>query len=552
MKPNRHFCKNVCTFIIAFPFFPPLLFSQTPTAIDSSTEKNIEIFSAVYQKLVSDYPLPFDKNAIVEKGINEMLMNTDPFTGFMSKEEAALFNGDMSGKFGGVGMVIGADPDGFFVQSTFSGFPAERGGIVTADRILKINETDLSGKSIDDVIELLRGEPGTALTIQIQHAGKKEMVPVQITREEINLSPVTYCGMLDDHIAYISIQRETANCAAETEKALTELYNKNHFTSLVLDLRNNEGGYLKQAVAIASLFIDQKALLVSVRDKTSSEEHFAGDTALFADIPMVVLINNYTASSGEILSGALQDNDRGVLIGQVSYGKGLVQQLYDMPYGTELKLTVGHYYTPSGRCIQAFDYNAGDKTALDDSLKQAFKTKKGRMVYSSGGISPDITTVPHQTPLVLQTLLDDQLIFQYATNYYLTHKSIPSAHDFQINDPEYSAFIDFAQSMQFQFNTDADEKLEALKQSLRENGATPELQEDLEKMEADLQHLKANAFIQYEDDIRLAIEAEILSRYYKEDGRSQKMLMQDDEVNRAIEILKDPAQYKKLLNITGK
>jgi carboxyl-terminal processing protease len=354
--------------------------------------------------------------------------------------------------------------------------------------------------------------------------------------------------MLNGEVAYLKLRIESKGCAKEVEDALTAIYKKHKIKGLVFDLRNNEGGYMGEAIKIANLFVTKGNLLLKTRTKEKDTAYYAIKEAIYPVVPMVVLINNQTISSGEILSGAIQDNDRAVFIGQKSYGKGLIQEIFDMPEKTQLMLTTGSYFTPSGRCIQAFDYQHGIKN-IADSLKTSFKTKNGRTVYNIGGISPDIETLYRKPSELKESLLQDNVISDFAADYKLRHPSIPSVKVFHIQVEDYDNFVAFAKTRKTDYKTDTDNKLNNLKESAIKEGLWEAIKPGYELVENNLAVQKEKDFIIHKTEIEDALEEEIVSRYYFKEGRFQSVLSKDTEVQKAIEILMKPMDYNKILNI---
>lgn len=515
---------------------------------DTTLSRNLDIFSSVYRKVISEYPDTVDPRKFMLTGMNQMLQSLDPFTNFFTESDVREFKTSLSGKFGGTGMVIGNSKDGIFIKEIFTNKPAARAGLRPADLIKEINGTATKNKSIDEVMSLLRGTPGTSISIVATHPADTQKTSFNFEREMINISPVPYYGMLNEHIAYISLTRESEDCSNEVKAALKELYDNNHFKGLVFDLRSNEGGYFKEAIKIVNLFIDKGGLLTSVRGKDNDTAYHATNMADYPTIPLVLLTDDYTASSGEILTGAIQDNDRAVIIGQKTYGKGLVQQIFDMPGGTQLKLTTAHYYTPSGRCIQAFEYDKGNKIQLADSTKKVFKTKNGRNVYSNGGISPDITMDYNKLAAITQNLLQDFLIFDFATKYKISHPSIGPAATFYLTDRDYIAFIKFVKSRKYTYITDTEKKLTAIKELAVKEGYWQAIQSNYTQMENKLISSKEKELLNNKTSIKKALEEEITYRYYYQKGRFETRLRDDREVKKAVETLMDPILYNRLLH----
>jgi carboxyl-terminal processing protease len=512
---------------------------------DSLITKNIDIFSAVYRKVLDVYPNPVDAGTFMEAGMSPMMETLDPFSRFFSAGQVLEMKQRLTAKFGGIGVVILDSADGVAVAETLPDSPAEKAGILTADQILSIDGISLKDLPFDDVFPLLRDKPESEITLTIKRPSSTKEISLTFKRAIINLSPVSYSGMLNKHIAYLRLAIESENSAKEVENALAGIYKKHKFKGLVFDLRNNEGGYMREAIKIANLFVNKGSLLVKTLTKEKDTAYYAMKEALFPNIPMVVLINNTTVSSGEILAGAIQDNDRAVFIGQKTFGKGLIQEIFDMAGKTQLMLTTGSYYTPSGRCIQAYDYQHNAKRVAD-SLKTSFKTKNGRTVYNSGGISPDIETL-YQGPSKLRESLDT-VIFDFATDYKLQHPAIPSLREFRINEEEYNRFLAFAEIRKPDYETDTEAKLKSIKESALKEGLWEAIKKDVELAENNLAMQKKKDFFIFKTQITNALEEEIVSRYYK-NGKTQSALSKDAEVRKAMEILTDTIAYNKILNI---
>jgi carboxyl-terminal processing protease len=523
-------------------------YAQVAQYSDTTLSQNLEVFSSVYRKVINTYPGRVEPETFMLTGIHQMLQTIDPFTNFLTQSDVKEFRSQMSGKYGGIGITLGSSPDGFFVREVYAGKPAQRAGLLVADMIREVDGRVTKGKSIDEVMSLLRGTPGSDVTLTVNRPGTPQETSYRLERETIRIPPVPYYGMLNEHIAYVRLLRESENCGEDVRTALKELYDNHGCKGLVFDLRGNEGGYFDEAVKIANLFIDRGGLLVRVRGKDKDTSRYAMNAADYPSLPLVLLTDNFTASSGEILAGAIQDNDRAVLIGQKTYGKGLVQVVFDMPRGTQLKLTTAHYFTPSGRCIQAFEYNNGNKSQLPDSTKKTFKTKNGREVYSNGGITPDIIT-EHQEPRpIVRDLLQSMLIFDFATTYRLSHPSIGPSKTFHLTDQEFSTVIDSAKGRKFDFTTETERKIAALKETALKEGYWPTMERSYSQIEKDLANDKEKELITSKKEIKKALEGEIVLRYYGEKGRYESGLRDDAEVKKAVEILMNPKAYDSLLH----
>lgn len=543
--------KRVHTMLVCFLIFiltSGAILSQSSQSLDSTHYQNLEILSSVYRKVLTTYPGPIDPDKLMLAGINPMLKTIDPFTNFFTASEVLEFKSNLTGKFGGIGIGIALSNNEVIITDVFKGTPANLAGIQIADRILQIDGIDTKKLLLDDVLGLLRGTAGTDISISVKRPGESQQIIYNLKRDTINISPVPFYGMLNDKIAYIQLTRESENCSEEVRSALKELKDKYGFSSLVFDLRGNEGGYFKEAIKIANMFIEKGELLVSTRGKENDSSRYAVEEPLFPNTPLTLLIDNYTVSSGEILSGALQDNDRAVIIGQKSFGKGLVQEIFDMPHQTQLMLTTSHYFTPSGRCIQAFDYSNGETHILVDSMKNIFKTKNGRTVYSNGGIAPDIITDTQLNPSIVQSLLDDLLIFEYATQYKLKHLSIAPAETFYLTDEDYSDFIGFIKSNKFNYQTETENKLKIIKETAEKEGFWQTIEMSYKQLEKDITINKEKEIFSNKTKIKQELEKEILYRYYGNNGRYVASLRNDTDVKKAIEILLDTVTYNKILS----
>jgi len=542
---------NLIFLFILITVLPPVPGqSQTSLPNDTSLSKNLNIFSSVYRKVISDAAETIDPYLFMVTGMNHMLQTVDPYTVFLTEEEVNELRMGLSGKFGGIGIGLGYSRDGIFIKETFAGGPAERAGLRAADLILNVNGTSTIGIPFDNIFSLLRGNPGTQVTITVKHVNE-QTATYHIKREQIYISPIRYYGMLTDQIAYIQLSRVTDSCSYEVAKALKELNDKYHFKSLVFDVRGNEGGYMREAIRIANLFLPKKTLLVQERGRTSDTSFYANAEAVFPTTPLVLLTDGNTVSSGEILTGALQDNDRAVLIGQKTFGKGLIQRLFDMPNSTQLKLTTARYHTPSGRCIQELRYNNGNGAQYADSLKKEFKSRNGRSLYSNGGISPDIKMYRKEIPAIVMRLDEDLLLFDFATQYEKTHPSIASSKSFHLSDADYEAFVAFVKSRKYVYKTETEKKFENFKQTAIEEGYWNEIQNDYGQMQQKLDLLRTNNLIINKLAVKKALEQEIISRYYRQKGRYEAILQSDMEVQKAIEILKDPGTYNKILQTSN-
>ncbi len=543
--------KTAACVTLLFVFISKRNYSQQASN-DSSVKRILASMDSLYTKINKDYVTSVDLKKMLRTGIDAMLGSLDPFTKFRSKEEAEEFHLSLKGKFGGTGMAIREIDHQIVVFQIFQGFPADRAGLKTGDVITEVNATSTTGKNLFEVLGSLRGAPGTKLSVLVQKPGQKNPTTVNITREEIKLSSVPYYGIVSDDIGYIMLTGMTENSADELLKAFMELRGNSKLKGLVLDLRDNTGGYVNQAVKIANFFIDQGHTIVTVKGRNEDSVYYATQRALDPSIPLIILTSNITASAAEVLSGAIQDNDRGVIIGQRTYGKGLVGNIYDMGFGAEAVITIAHYYTPSGRCIQIRNYAAGiGGVETADSLKKYFKTKNGRLERESDGIVPDFVMEPKRLSPISLCVVDSFILFKYATQYKLTHSSIPPARQFALNQEEYDKFIDVLTKRGCAYTTSTEEKINELKKIATSEGYLKSIELAIKNLEADYKRRKQQDISLAKKEIKELLEAEIVSRYYYERGRIESGFQSDPILKKALEALNDKVLYKKTLGIVA-
>ena len=389
--------------------------------------------------------------------------------------------------------------------------------------------------------------------MKIERQGKNH--DIKITREEIKLKPVPYFGLVDGDFGYIKLNEFTQNSAADVTAAFNSLKNQNkNLKGVVLDLRGNGGGLLNEAVDIVNIFMNSGELVVQTKGKVAEKntKHYTRKTPVDREIPVAVLIDGYSASASEIVAGSLQDFDRAVIIGSRSYGKGLVQNIVELSYNSQMKVTVSKYFIPSGRCIQALDYSHRDENGravkVPDSLKTAFKTRNGRTVYDGFGIEPDVEVEPDYISNISVALLQKNLVFDYVTDFYYKHKTIPSASEFRVTDEIYNDFKQYISTKEYEYSTATEKTLKILRETAKEEKYLDAIEKELAELEKKLQSDKLADLEKNKDEIKQLIEAEILTRYYYEKGRTEGMLKYDKTLAKAIEVLSDKAQYNKILN----
>jgi carboxyl-terminal processing protease len=515
--------------------------------------KNLDIFATLFRELNIYYVDETNPGDLMKKGIDDMLESLDPYTNYIPESEIEDYRYMTTGEYGGIGALIRQDGDYVIISEPYEGFPAQKADLRAGDKILKFNDEEGKGKKTDDVSKFLKGQPSSTIRLLIEREGEPKPFEKVVNREEIKVKSVSYSGMITENIGYIKLTGFTENASGEVKDALLELKKNPKLKSLVFDLRGNPGGLLKEAIDIVNLFEDKGTPIVSTRGKVKDWDkvHKAMNDAVDLTIPITVLVNRGSASASEIVSGALQDLDRGVVIGQRSFGKGLVQQTRPLSYNAQLKVTVAKYYTPSGRCIQALDYSHrnedGSVSKVPDSLISAFKTKNGRIVYDGGGVAPDVAVEPEKYSSILTSLATKNLIFNYATKYRIAHASIAPAKDFKLTDAEYDEFVAFLNGKDYDYTTKTEKTLDELKEDAKKDKAIDAIQADIEALKTKLMHNKKEDLVKYKSEIKQFLEEEIASRYYFQNGRTEAALKDDPELKEAVSVLNDSERYNKIL-----
>jgi carboxyl-terminal processing protease len=433
--------------------------------------KNLDVFNAIYRELNISYVDGTKPGKLMKTGIDAMLNSLDPYTVYYTENDIEDYRLMMTGEYGGIGASVNDINGKIIISDPYEGFAAQKAGIRSGDQIVGINGINVEGKKTEEISTLLKGTAGTPVKLKIVKAGQNTPVEYNLTREEIKSPAVPYYGLLPNKTTgYIKLNSFTENCSNEVKAALLSLKSSGCKT-LILDLRDNLGGLLHEAVNIVNFFIDKGQEVVFTRGKLPDwdKTYLSTQTPIDTQIPMVVLVNESSASASEIVSGALQDLDRAVIIGKRTYGKGLVQQTKDLVYNAKVKITVAKYYIPSGRCVQALDYSNRDDEGrvekVPDSLITAFKTKGGRIVYDGAGIMPDVSMADERYSNILISLISKYLIFNYATQYYLKHPTIPAVQDFKLTDAEFSDFLDYIKDKNYEYKTASEAQLDELKKN---------------------------------------------------------------------------------------
>ena len=515
--------------------------------------KNLDIFSSLYKELNLRYVDETQPGKLMKTGIDAMLESLDPYTVYYPESDIEDYRLMTTGKYGGIGSLIRKKDDFVIVSEPYEGFPAQKAGMKAGDVIISVDGNATEGKNSDEMSKLLKGQPGTALEIEVQRYGVDEPLLFEVVREEVKIQDVPYFGMLNNEVGYIMLNSFTETASKEVTKAFKDLKANKGMKKLVFDLRGNGGGLLREAVNIVNLFVPKGQEVVSTKGKIaqSKKVYRTLNEPLDEEIPVVILIDGGSASASEIVAGTLQDLDRGVGVGTNSFGKGLVQQTVDLSYNSKMKLTVAKYYTPSGRCIQRIDYSHKDKNGkfetVPDSLKAEFKTKNGRTVYDGAGIDPDIKVSEEAASKILASLVQKNLIFDYATIYSSKHTELTGPSTFTLSDKDYEEFVSWLEEKDYDYTTKSEQLLEDLKKAAEREKYFGDIKEQYDNLVMEIGHNKAQDLYTHRNQIESVLTNEIVSRYYYQLGRIQNSLNNDDDINQALEIFTDFKQYSRVL-----
>jgi carboxyl-terminal processing protease len=520
--------------------------------------KNLDIFNTLYRELNIAYVDETKPGQLMKTGIEAMLASLDPYTNYYTENDIEDYRYMTTGEYGGIGALIQDVNNKITVTEPYEGFSAFRAGLRAGDEILEVNGVNVASKKTDDISNMLKGQAGTPIKLKIIHLGQTTPVEISLMREEIKIKAVPYSGMLDPEIGYIKLTSFTDNCSGEVKEALLKLKGKN-CKSLILDLRGNPGGLLQEAVNIVNLFVDKGSPVVFTKGKVKDwdKSYVSVNNPVDTQLPLVVLVDNNSASASEIVSGALQDLDRAVIVGQRSYGKGLVQQTRDLTYNTKLKVTVAKYYIPSGRCIQALDYTHKDAEGrverVPDSLITAFKTKNGRIIYDGAGILPDYKTEATKYSNILITLLNKNLIFSFVNDYMLKHPDLKSkSGDFTLTDADYDSFIAFLKDKDYKYKTQSDFSMEDLKEDAIREKYYESIKKEYEALLVKMAGDKQDDLMRFKPEIKQFIEEEVASRFTFQTGRVELGLRYDVEVVEAKKVLGDKQKMTAILTTIEK
>jgi carboxyl-terminal processing protease len=518
--------------------------------------RGIDTFTKVYKEVAVNYVDEVDPEDFMRAGIDGMLKTLDPYTVYIGDKEGDEIDLVTTGKYGGIGVTIGLRDGAVTVIDLLEGFSAAKQGVEVGDQILAIDDKPVHGMPLQDIRLLVRGAPGTPIKMKIAREGEKNSLEFVMMREEISVRNVTYTGYVTDGIGYIRLERFSRTADEDLRNALKELQATGNLRGVVLDLRDNPGGLLESAVNIVSKFVPDSSLIVSTRGRKSDSErkYFSSEKPVAGNIPLTVLVSRYSASASEIVAGAVQDLDAGVIVGTRTFGKGLVQTITRISEDASLKMTTGKYYTPSGRCIQEMDYEHrdqdGDATAIPDSLKHSFKTKHNRIVWDGGGIAPDTLVTDSVRIPYLEALSRKAMFFQYANHYAAEKKTLPDS--FKITDEIIKDFEHFLKEKDFEYQEEGSEKIKELRAVASTARYDKSFFDGVDKLEAMAKKEKELQIHRFHKEVGEVLYSEILGRMRGDKARMESVFPRDKQLQVAINILKDKKTYTKLLNGKGK
>ncbi len=514
--------------------------------------KNLDIFATLYKEVNAYYVDDINPSKLMNTGIKAMLQSLDPYTNYIAEDDIEDYRTITTGEYGGIGAVVEKKNGVSTVVMPYEGYPAHEAGMRAGDQIIKINGVDLEGKSSDEISKLLKGQSNSELVLTVNRFGEDKPLEFSMKREKITIKNVPYFGLVTPEIGYLKLTDFTTEAGAEVRKAVNELKAQGA-EKVILDLRGNPGGLLEEAVNVSNVFIGKGKEVVTTRGKLKNwtKTYNTLNEPADEEIPLVVLVSNSSASASEIVSGVMQDYDRGVLVGQKSFGKGLVQQTRPLAYNSQLKVTTAKYYIPSGRCIQAIDYSHrnpdGSVGKIADSLKAEFKTQAGRKVYDGGGVTPDIEVEERDYAPIIYGLLKSDYIFDYATEYYYAHDQIPDAKELSLTEEEYADFTRWLKDKDLTYTTQVEREIDQLIASAKKERYYNDIESQILNLKKETLHNKDTDLMTFKADVKALLEREIAGRYYYQEGMIESTFDEDPDIQKAVEVLSDMSKYEEIL-----
>jgi len=537
--------------VLAIVFLFNAFFSRAQSA-GFEELKSLELMDQIYEHLDLYFVDEVGHGKLSKTAIDAMLNELDPYTVFYHEANIEDYRLMTTGQYGGIGASLGKIGGATYITDLYESSPAQKGGILAGDIILRVDNKSVSQKTTDEISNALKGPKGTNVTIEIQRDDKT--LTFNLTRDEIKIPDIPFAGFIDETTGYISLSSFTQTAAEEVKKNVLELQGKG-MKKLIFDLRGNGGGLLMEAVKIVGFFVPKGQVVVSTKGRSKQENmvYKTQENPIAENLPLVVLIDENSASASEIVAGALQDLDRAVILGNMSYGKGLVQRTFDLKYGSKMKLTIAKYYTPSGRCVQRLDYydqNSGSSPKeIPDSLLQQFQTKNGRTVMDGRGIEPDIQLVDSVKSGFTKALIQQHMIFHYATLFHSSHPTIATPDKFNLSTEDYNSFTTFVKGRNFTYTSYEASLLEKLKSSLEKNNDFSKVSQSYEALKQQLNTPVINDLENHRMEILPLLEAEIIGRYYYEKGQNQYGFKNNVIITKAASILQNEQEYKSLLKL---
>ncbi len=508
--------------------------------------KNIEIFTNLYKEVNTYYVDEIDPSTLMKTGIDAMMNSLDPYTGYISETQIEGYRFITEGKYNGIGADIRLIDEMPTIVAPYLDAPAQKAGLKAGDQITAIDGKDTKGRTTDEISAILKGYPGTEVVLTVNRPGQDKPLKITLVRDEVSVSNVPYSGMVSGDVGYVALTTFTRDAGQNVAKALQDLKTEQpKLKGIILDLRGNGGGLLAEAVNLCNVFVPKNELVVSTKGKVKDWDRSfrTQNPPVDTDVPIIVLIDKGSASASEIVSGTIQDLDRGVLLGQRSYGKGLVQNTRDIGYNAKVKMTTAKYYIPSGRCIQAVEYADGKPVDIDDAKRAKFKTRNGRPVLDGGGVAPDILLDHGDASNILQTLDEKHVVFKYVTEWILKNPEVKSPEDFHFT--QWDDFIQFLAKQNFDFDTETERLLKDLKEKSKTVGYLAAA--DIQVLEAKVMAAKKADIAKHQERISDMIEKEIVSRFFYEKGRVKVGLRNDLEIKEAVKLFGDRAKYDSIL-----
>lgn len=533
---------GICVFAISF-------YSFKQDDKNFQIAKNLDIYYTLFRELNLFYVDEVDPTKLVKTSVDKMLESLDPYTNYIPEDDVEDFRFMTTGEYAGIGALISKQKGKILIAEPYEGFPAQKSGLKAGDVLLEVAGKSTDKLSTEDVSALLKGPAQKPVVVKVQRYGAKKPMEVEIMREKIQIDPVPYYGMLDKETGYIRLSNFTENCTERVKTALIELKEKHGAKTLVLDLRSNPGGLLMEAVRMANLFVPKGQEIVSTRGKVKQWDkvYTATENPVDTVMPIAVLVNRGSASASEIVAGAIQDLDRGMIIGTRTFGKGLVQTTRDLSYNAKLKITTAKYYIPSGRCIQALDYSHrnedGSVGIVPDSLISKFKTKKGRIVFDGGGVAPDITVDDETLSNLSASLVTNSIIFDYATYFNSKNEKIASPEEFTISSEVYADFSKFVKEQDFTYESKTEEELDNLLEVAKKEKYFDISKTEFENLKQKLGHNLDQDLEHFRKEVSELLTDEIVSRYFYQKGAIKVGLREDADVKKALEVLHKPDGY---------